>query len=95
MIELREDNRNRLPVRRDGRSKLREDGSRVFGPFTLEIRKAVLDRLKGLEVQTGQALIIPAELDVIYDIWRRDRIREDGRLALLASAGVRSENAPA
>ena len=68
LIELREDNRNRLPVRRDGRSKLREDGTRVFGPFTLEIRKAILDRLKALEVQTGQALIVPAELDVIYDI---------------------------
>ena len=33
LIEIREDNRNRLPVRRDGRTKLREDGTRVFGPF--------------------------------------------------------------
>ena len=95
LIELREDNRNRLPVRRDGRSKLREDGTRVFGPFTLEIRSAILDRLRTLELQTGQVLIMPAELDVISDIWRRDRIREDGRLALLASAGVKSENVPA
>ena len=45
LIELREDNRNRLPVRRDGRSKLREDGSRVFGPFTLETRRTILGRL--------------------------------------------------
>ena len=95
LIELREDNRNRLPVRRDGRSKLREDGTRVFGPFTLEIRRALLDRLRALEVQTGQALIMAAELDLIDDIWRRDRIREDGRLALLASVGVEPENVPA
>ena len=37
LIQLREDNRNRLPVRRDGRTKLREDGTRVFGPFTFKV----------------------------------------------------------
>ena len=88
LIELREDNRNRLPVRRDGRTKLREDGSRVFGPFTLEVRQAILDRLRVLEAETGETLIISAELDVIEDIWRRDRVCEDGRLALLANVGV-------
>ena len=93
LIELREDNRNRLPVRRDGRSKLREDGTRVFGPFTLQVRQAILDRLRALEAQTGQALIMAAELELIDDIWRRDRIREDGRLALLASVGVEPESA--
>ena len=95
LIELREDNRNRLPVRRDGRTKLRDDGSRVFGPFTLHIRETILDRLRTLEAQTGQVLMLPAELDVIHDIWRHDRIREDGRLALLASVGVGSESVSA
>ena len=95
LIELREDNRNRLPVRRDGRSKLREDGTRVFGPFTLETRRAILDRLHTLEVQTGHTLIVAAELDLIDDIWRQDRVREDGRLALLASVRSRVENVPA
>ena len=95
LIELREDNRNRLPVRRDGRTKLREDGTRVFGPFTLEIRQAILDRLRALEAETGASLVLPAELDVIEDIWRRDRICEDGRLALLASIGAECETLPA
>ena len=95
LIALREDNRNRLPVRRDGRTKLREDGTRVFGPFTLEIRQAILDRLRALEAQTGQAFIMAAELDIIHDVWRRDRICEDGRLALLASVGAIGENATA
>ena len=95
LIELREDNRNRLPVRRDGRTKLREDGTRVFGPFTIEVRETILDRLRALEVETGQSLIVHAELDVIYDIWRRDRIREDGRLSLLASVGERVQDVPA
>lgn len=95
LIELREDNSNRLPVRRDGRSKLREDGTRVFGPFTLEIRQTILQRLRALETQTGHALIMTAELDLIDDIWRRDRIREEGRLALLASVAPRAENVSA
>ena len=95
LIELREDNRNRLPVRRDGRTKLRDDGSRVFGPFTLQIRETILDRLRTLEAQTGQVFMLPAELDVIHDIWRHDRIREDGRLALLASVGAGSESVSA
>ena len=92
LIELREDNRNRLPVRRDGRTKLREDGTRIFGPFTLEVRQAILERLRVLEAQTGQTLIMPAEIDVIDDVWRGDRIREDGRLALLACVDVNSDN---
>ena len=67
----------------------------MFGPFTLKIRQTILDRLRGLESQTGQILIMPAEIDVIDDIWRRDHVREDGRLALLARVGVDSASLPA
>ena len=95
LIALREDDRNRLPVRRDGRAKLREDGTRVFGPFTFEVRHAILGRLRTLEAEIGDTLIMPAELDVIEDTWRRDRIREDGRLALLAAVGADGEAHPA
>ena len=95
LIALREDNGNRLPVRRDGRARLREDGTRVFGPFTFEVRRAILDRLRALEVETGDTLILPAEIEVIEDIWRCDRIREDGRLALLAAVGLDGEALPA
>ena len=88
LIALRENTRNRLPVRRDGSTKLRADGSRVFGPFRLDIREKILDRLHGLERHCQESLISPAELEVIEDIWRHDRIREDGRLALLAACGA-------
>ena len=95
LIVLREDNRNRLPVRRDGRTKLREDGTRVFGPFRLEVRQKILDRLRALETQIGEMLIEPDEIEMIDDIWRRDRIREEGRLSLLARVGVKCEPLPA
>ena len=95
LIVLREDNRNRLPVRRDGRTKLREDGTRVFGPFRLEVRQKILDRLRALEEQIGEMLIEPDEIEMIDDIWRRDRIREEGRLSLLARVGIKCEPLPA
>ena len=91
LLELREDNRNRLPVRRDGRTKFRYDGTRVFGPFTLEVRQTILDRLRKLEEQIGETLLLLGEMEMIEDIWRKDRICEDGRLALLAAVGIEPE----
>lgn len=82
LIELREDNRNRLPVRRNGNAKRRDDGSLVFGPFTLEVRREILVRLRTLEERLGEQLILPAEIECIEDVWWRDEIREDARQAL-------------
>ena len=81
LIDLREDNKNRLPVRRNGNAKLRDDGSTVFGPFTLEVRKEILKRLLALENQLGSTLIFPAEIECIKDVWWRDEIREGARQA--------------
>ena len=82
LIQLREDDTNRQRVRRDGNSKSRADGTLVLGPFTLNVRERILSRLKNLEKDTGQDLISESELDVIKDIWRRDQVREDCRVAL-------------
>ena len=81
LIELRENNANRLPVRRDGNLKRRNDGSRVYGPFTLAIRREILKRLQKLEEQIDERLILPAEIDSIEDVWWRDEICEDARLS--------------
>ena len=95
LLELRENNANRLPVRRDGRTKFRYDGTRVFGPFKLEVREAILGRLRELEAEIGEELLLLGEMEMIEDIWRRDRICEDGRLSLLAAVGVKPEPLPA
>ena len=83
LIRLRENNENRLPVRRDGRTKTRADGSRVFGPFTLEVRAEILNQLRAIEAEIGEKLITNSEMTVIKDIWWRDTIRENARLALI------------
>ena len=82
LIELRENNENRQRVRRDGNAKYRSDGTLVFGPFKLEVRKEILRKLQALEVETGRTLISQAEIEVIEDIWRRDQILSDCREAL-------------
>lgn len=85
LIQLREDDDNRLPVRRDGNPRQRADGSQVFGPFTLDVRRLILRRLRTLQKEVGVSLISQAEIDSIEDVWWRDEITEAGRLALQES----------
>ena len=63
-------------VRRNGISKIRTDGTLVFGPFTLDVRKQILNRLRRLEQHVGENLITESELEFIYDIWRRDEVTQ-------------------
>lgn len=83
LINLRENNENRSPVRRDGLTKRRDDGTRVYGPFTLEVRERILNSLKALEARTGERMVSQPELEVIEDIWRHDRIQEESRMSLI------------
>lgn len=81
LVELREDDRNRDRTRRDGSVKRRSDGSYVMGPFTLAVREKILKRLQELEKEVGVDLIQRGEMDFIHDIWCRDRVQEECRLA--------------
>ena len=91
LMELREDDSNRERVRRNGMSKKRADGTLVFGPFTLDVRKQILDRLKELGQNVGQDLITESELDIIHDIWRRDRVVQSCRDELRGAVSSRIE----
>ena len=82
LIQLREDDSNRQRIRRDGNSRYRTNGTLVMGPFTLDVRRQILSKLKELEKETGEELISMSELEVINDIWHRDQIHEDCRMAL-------------
>ena len=54
----------------------------VFGPFSMDVRRKILRKLRALERRIGEQLILAAEVDCIKDIWWRDEIREDARHAL-------------
>ena len=92
LLELREDNSKRLPVRRDGNPKQRDDGSPVLGPFRLDVRKEILRRLRELQDELGEQLIVPAEIECIEDVWWRDEIREDARQALNYSLSATADS---
>ena len=82
LIDLRENESNRLRVRRNGVVKLREDGTRVLGPFKLHVRREILCQLQALEKDLDEHLISQSEIRIIKDIWRRDQVQEDCREAL-------------
>lgn len=88
LLDLREDDNNRMPFRRDGATKQREDGSQVRGPFKMKIRQAILRRLLKLEKEIGKPLIRTNERLAIEDIWRRDTCFYDCRASLLQSVGA-------
>ena len=85
LLDLRENESNRLPVRRNGNAEYREDGTRILGPFKLEVRRMILRKLQELERIIGEQLILSAEVDCIEDVWWRDQIREDARQAFHGS----------
>ena len=91
LVQLRENDANRQRVRRDGNTRSRADGSLVMGPFKIDIRERILSRLQAIEKDTGQNLISDSEIDVIEDIWRRDRILEDSRKALYLASSIHSQ----
>ena len=88
LITLRENNENRWEVRRDGYPKRRPDGTLVYGPFKLEVRKRILERLLELQLRIGKDLISRTEIDFIKDIWRHDETQEKGRVEMRKALGM-------
>jgi len=88
ILALREKDENRMPVRRDGSTKYRVDGSRVRGPFKMEVRREILARLKELEVESGATLLSKAEEETIEDIWHYDELHYSTRDALIQAVGA-------
>ena len=88
LLEIREEEGNRMSVRRNGNLEYREDGSPILGPFKLEVRKLILSKLRELESEIGEPLISLAEIDCIEDVWWRDEIKEDARQAFHRSLGA-------
>ena len=74
LIELRENTDNRMPIRRNGKAEFRSNGNRIYGPFLLNVRKAILKKLRELEKETGLPLISKNEIFLIDAIWREDTI---------------------
>ena len=69
LISIRNDKTRRLARRRDGRITITNSGKLIPGPFTLETRVEILERLHLLEKKTGKSLISAKEVEIIHSIW--------------------------
>jgi DNA sulfur modification protein DndC len=72
LAAIRDDRDRRMARRRNGRFTVTNDGVFVPGPFTLEARQEILDRVKAMERETGWQLLHDDELARIHAIWAQD-----------------------
>ena len=63
--------------RTEYRSHIRRNGEVGAGPFLVEIRRMLFDRLKELERKTSWRLIMPEEELIIHEHWIEDEHRHD------------------
>lgn len=72
LVAIRDEKVRRQARRRNGRLTVTSDGVFVPGPFTIETRCEILDRLLGLQREVGTELISEDELMRIRAIWAQD-----------------------
>lgn len=72
LASIRNDKSRRQARRRDGRITITDNGTFVPGPYTLEARTEILQKLCALEKETGQTLISEEEIALIHEIWAQE-----------------------
>lgn len=72
LASIRNDHNRRMARRRNGRLTVTEGGVFIPGPFTLETRQEILDRVQAMEKVTGWELIRDDEVARICAIWAED-----------------------
>ena len=71
---LREDNSKRSARRRDGSLNFVGDGRLIPGPFTLQARREILERLLATQDEVGFDLISSEEIEAIRSLWVTDAL---------------------
>lgn len=70
--EIREDGSMRMATRRNGKLNFVADGRLIPGPFTLDARRQILDKLVAMQEEVSLALISDDEISAIKKIWAED-----------------------
>lgn len=83
LARIRDEPGRRNVRRRGGKITHMKDGTLVPGPFTIETRREILDRLLDLQAKTGMPLISQAEIERIQAIWASDLVVDVQRSSLL------------
>jgi DNA sulfur modification protein DndC len=80
LVAIRNDRGRRMKRRRNGLVSLMKDGSPTPGPFTLETRQEILDRLLAVQEEVGFELISESEIATIRRVWADDALDEAKRM---------------
>lgn len=72
LLRIRDVPERRMARRRNGRMTITSDGIFIPGPFTLETRREILDRIREMEQMLSTELITEGEVARIREIWADD-----------------------
>jgi DNA sulfur modification protein DndC len=86
LASIRNDPNRRMARRRNGRITVTADGVFVPGPYTLDTRAEILERLLALQRDVGRPLIAEDEIARIKAIWAEDAAQGAARAADAALA---------
>lgn len=76
--KIRNEPTMRQAVRRNGKLTFDATGKHIPGPFTIQARKEILDRLLKVQEEFGDPLISNEEMDLIYQNWTQELNQEKG-----------------
>lgn len=77
LVDIRNDPNRRSAIRRNGRLTFDLTGKHIPGPFTIQARQEILDRLLDVQRQFGGRLISQDEIDLIHKIWSEELQQEE------------------
>ncbi len=80
LAAVRNDRDRREKLRRGGDARLMKDGTPIPGPFKMEARQEILDRLLALQDEVGFQLISPSEIEVIKHTWAQEAVSRGRRV---------------
>ena len=93
LAAIRNDRARRQRTRRNGLVTLMKDGTPVPGPFTLDARREILERLLAVQREVGLELITAKEQSTIRRLWSHDAA-EEARRTLAAIRGAHKDSTP-
>lgn len=91
LASIRNDPTRRMARRRDGRITVMPNGTYVPGPYTMDARAEILERLLALQEKVGRRLISDGELLRIREIWAADALRGAQRFAAAHAAAAATD----
>lgn len=78
LVDIRNDPTRRSAIRRNGRLTFDLSGKHIPGPFTIQARREILERLLQVQKEFGAPLISNEEVDLIHKLWAEDLQTEEG-----------------